>query len=85
MVYVLLCPHGEIEVKDTGPDAGLFLLNHYEPGWRVFREVKIPDMDNVMEFIKYMCISEAVEKHTIEAVRQIEPGQLAGTLGVSIE
>ena len=75
MLYVLLGPEHQVEVKETAVDAALFLAaQSVTPGggWLVFRQIVIPDTNQLSELARHFMVAESVEQQTYEALNTVE-------------
>ena len=71
MLYVLLGPEHQVEVKETAVDAALF-LSQQPTGWLAFRQIAIPDSNSLSELARHFMVAESVERQTYEALNDVE-------------
>lgn len=71
MLYVLLGPEHQVEVKHNAVDVCLFLAGRRDAGWLVFRQLDISEATNLGDLTRYLMVIEAIEQQGIEAVSQV--------------
>ena len=72
MLYVLLGPEHQVEVKETAVDAALFLSQQRTSGWLAFRQISLPDSTSLSELARHFMVAESVEQQTYQALNDVE-------------